>query len=44
MQDKYIEELFQKIQDIEIWLKNENKCMDYSAGIQLFLARFTEHK
>lgn len=44
MQDKYIEELFQKIQDIEIWLKNENKCMDYSAGIQLLLARFTEHK
>lgn len=44
MKDKYMEELIKKIQDTEVWIKNENKCADYSVGIQLLLERFTEHK
>lgn len=43
MVDRYIGELINKIQDIEIWVKVE-KCLDYAAGIQLLLERFTEHK
>lgn len=44
MKDRYMEELIKKIQDTEVWIKNDNKCTDYSAGIQLLLESFTEHK
>lgn len=44
MEDKYIKELIEKIQGIEIWIRDENKYTDYSEGVSLLLERFTEHK
>lgn len=44
MKDKYIGELIEKIWETEVWVRDKEKCADYSEGIVLLLEKFTEHK
>lgn len=44
MKDQYIEELIRKIRETEVWIKGEERCIEYGEGILLLLEKFTEHK
>lgn len=44
MKNEYINELFMKLENTEIWQGTAGKCGDYEEGIQLLIQVFTEHK
>lgn len=44
MDNQYINKLFSKIKEAEIWKGVEYKYQDYNEGIQVLLDIFTEHK
>lgn len=44
MKNAYIKELFQTLENTEIWMGITEKCESYDAGIQLLTETFTRHK
>ncbi len=41
---QYIDELIERLWEVEIWEGRERKCEDYNIGIRLLLKTFFEHK
>ncbi len=44
MDNRYIKELIEKIEQTEIWIGIAEKCVDYDSGIKLLVDTFTKHK
>lgn len=44
MQNQYISELFEKLENTEFWNGTSEKCADYNVGITLLVDTFTRHK
>ena len=44
MDNTYMQELFEKLDNTEIWYGMKHKCVNYDAGIKLLVDIFTEHK
>lgn len=44
MNDKYINELTERLKNTEIWRGIDERCSDYSEGIRLLVDTFTVHK
>lgn len=44
MDNQYIKELFEKIENVEIWNGVAEKCKNYDTGIRLLVDAFTRHK
>lgn len=44
MCNQYISELFEKLENTEIWSGTAVRCADYNAGITLLVDTFTRHK
>lgn len=44
MNNNYINELIETLQETEVWKKTDEKCPDYNAGIRLLVEMFTRHK
>lgn len=44
MNNLYINELIEKLENTEIWVGMKELCVDYNAGIKLLLDTFSRHK
>lgn len=44
MDNKYVDELIERLSGTEIWRGVDEKCMDYNEGIRLLVDTFTAHK
>lgn len=44
MDNTYIKELFEKLDNTEIWSGDAQKCENYDVGVQLLVDIFTRHK
>lgn len=44
MCNQYVDELFEKLTNTEIWNGTSARCEDYNAGITLLMDTFTRHK
>ncbi len=44
MENKYVTELVERLENAEIWKDNKEKCVDYTAGMEFLTDRFEGHK
>lgn len=44
MKNNYVNELMDRLQNVEVWKNTKERCMDYDEGMHLLTDRFIQHK